>query len=124
MRGEGPVRVLDRIGGYGCGGVTVAAAYHRARDITPHGPARVTLRQDGVHFPPPGELFSGLRLVPPVQPHAGDGLFATLRVLTAQRGMRLHGWTVFLHNTTLGLAHPDVTQRNCFGDRAAPADLC
>ena len=38
--------------------------------------------------------------------------------------MRLHGWTVFLHNTTLGLAHPDVTQQNCFGDRAAPADLC
>ena len=50
MRAEGPVRVLDRIGGYGCDGVTVAAAYHRARDVTPHGPARVTLRQDGVHF--------------------------------------------------------------------------
>jgi hypothetical protein len=123
MRGERPVRVLDRIGGFGCDGLTVAAAYHRARDVTPHGPARVTLRQDGMHFPP-GELFSGLRLVPPVQPHAGDGLFATVRALTAQRGMRMHGWTVFLHNTTLGLAHPDVTQRNCFGDRAAPADLC
>lgn len=124
MRAEGAVPVLDRILGYGCGGVTVAAAYHRARDVTPHGPARVTLRRDGVHFPPPGELFRGLRLVPPLQPDTGDGLFATLRELTGQRGMRLHGWTVFLHNTTLGLAHPDVTQQNCFGDRAAPADLC
>jgi hypothetical protein len=124
MRVEGPVAALDRIGGYGCDGVTVAAAYHRARDVTPHGPGRVTLRRDGVHFPPPGELFRGLRLVPPLQPDAGDGLFATVRELTAQRGMRLHGWTVFLHNTTLGLAHPDVTQQNCFGDRAAPADLC
>ena len=124
MRGEGPERVLDRIGGYGCDGVTVAAAYHRARDVTPHGPARVTLRGDGVHFPPAGELFRGLRLVPPLQPDAGDGLFAGLRQLTGQRGLRLHGWTVFLHNTTLGLAHPDVTQQNCFGDRAAPADLC
>jgi hypothetical protein len=84
----------------------------------------VTLRRDGVHFAPPSELFRGLRLVPPLQPDAGDGLFATLRELTAQRGMRLHGWTLFLHNTTLGLAHPDVTQQNCFGDRAAPADLC
>jgi hypothetical protein len=124
MRGEGPVQVLDRILGYGCDGVTVAAAYHRARDVTPHGRSRVTLRQDGVHFPPPRELFGGLRLVPPLQPDAGDGLFAELRELTGQRGARLHGWTVFLHNTTLGLAHPDVTQRNCFGDRAAPADLC
>jgi hypothetical protein len=124
MRGEGPVPVLDRILGYGCDGVTVAAAYHRARDVTPHGPARVTLRRDGVHFPPPAHLFGGLRLVPPQQLDAGDGLFATLRDLTRQRGARLHGWTVFLHNTTLGLAHPDVTQQNCFGDRAAPADLC
>jgi hypothetical protein len=124
MRGEGPEPVIDRILGYGCDGVTVAAAYHRARDVTPHGPARVTLRQDGIHFPPPQELFRGLRLVPPLQPDAGDGLFATLRELTLQRGARLHGWTVFLHNTTLGLAHPVVTQQNCFGDRAAPADLC
>lgn len=124
MRAEGPAPVLDRILGSGCDGVTVAAAYHRARDVTPHGPARVTLRRDGVHFPPPTELFRGLRLVPPLQPGAGDGLFATLRELTGQRGARLHGWTVFLHNTTLGLAHPDVTQQNCFGDRAAPADLC
>jgi len=124
MRAEGPGPVLDRVLGYGCDGVTVAAAYHRARDVTPHGPARVTLRRDGVHFPPPPELFRGLRLAPPLQPGAGDGLLATVRELTGQRGARLHGWTVFLHNTTLGLAHPEVTQQNCFGDRAAPADLC
>jgi hypothetical protein len=124
LRAEGTAPVLDRVLGYGCDGVTVAAAYHRARDVTPHGPARVTLRRDGVHFPLPGELFRGLRLVPPLQPDAADGLFARLREWTGQRGAHLHGWTVFLHNTTLGLAHPDVTQENCFGDRAAPADLC
>jgi hypothetical protein len=124
LRAEGTAPVLDRVLSYGCDGVTVAAAYHRARDVTPHGPARVTLRRDGVHFPLPAELFRGLRLVPPLQPDAADGLFARLRERTGQRGVRLHGWTVFLHNTTLGLAHPDVTQENCFGDRAAPADLC
>jgi hypothetical protein len=37
MRAEGTVAVLDRVFGYGCDGVTVAAAYHRARDVTPHG---------------------------------------------------------------------------------------
>jgi len=124
LRAEGTAAVLDRVLGYGCDGLTVAAAYHRARDVTPHGPSRVILRRDGVHFSPPGELFRGLRLVPPLQDGAEDGMFAELRRLTARRGVRLHGWTVFLHNTTLGLAHPDVTQENCFGDRAAPADLC
>jgi len=124
LRGEGIGPVADRALGYGCDGLTVAAAYHRARDVTPHGRSRVTMRRDGVHFPLPAGLWDGLRLVPPSQDDAGDGMLAGLRQVTRQRGTRLHGWTVFLHNTTLGLAHPDVTQENCFGDRAAPADLC
>ncbi|KUN54734.1 hypothetical protein AQJ46_49855 [Streptomyces canus] len=125
LRAEGVDAVLDRVlGTYGCDTLTVAAAYHRARDVTPHGPARVTLRQDGTHVPPPADLFGGVRLTPPVQPGAEREPLRELRLRTAQRGAALHGWTVFLHNTTLGLAHPDVTQENCFGDRAAPADLC
>ncbi|MFJ9896788.1 hypothetical protein ACIQPR_26005 [Streptomyces sp. NPDC091280] len=125
LRAEGVGPVLDRVlGTYGCDTVTVAAAYHRARDVTPHGPARVTLRQDGVHFTPPADLFDGARLIPPVQPGAAREPLRELRRATEERGAALHGWTVFLHNTTLGLAHPDVTQENCFGDRAAPADLC
>ncbi|MFJ9560434.1 hypothetical protein ACIRQQ_10380 [Streptomyces fuscichromogenes] len=124
LRAEGTDAVLDRILGYGCDTLTVAAAYHRARDVTPHGPARVTLRRDGVHFVPPADLFDGLRLTPAVQQGAETEPLREARRLTAERGAALHGWTVFLHNTTLGLAHPDVTQQNCFGDRAAPADLC
>nr|BFE86954.1 hypothetical protein GCM10020093_095550 [Planobispora longispora] len=67
VRGEGLQPVLDRVAGYGVAGVTVAAAYHRTRDVTPHGSSRVTIRRDGVHFLPPEDLFGGLRLVPPVQ---------------------------------------------------------
>ncbi|MFI7503014.1 hypothetical protein ACIBVL_31970 [Streptomyces sp. NPDC049687] len=125
LRAEGVGTVLDRVlGTYGCDTLTVAAAYHRARDVTPHGPARVTLRRDGTHFVPPADLFGGLRLTPPVQAGAEEEPLREVRRRTAERGAALHGWTVFLHNTTLGLAHPDVTQENCFGDRAAPADLC
>jgi len=124
VRGEGLAAVLDRITGYGVTGVTVAAAYHRARDVTPHGRPRVTLRNDGAHFAPPADLFGGLRLVPPVQAGAEDEPLAALREATAERGLALHGWTVFLQNATLGLADPDVTVRDCFGDRGSPADLC
>jgi hypothetical protein len=124
VRGEGLEAVLDRVIGYGVAGVTVAAAYHRARDVTPHGRPRVTIRRDGAHFAPPEDLFGDLRLVPPVQDGAEEEPLAALRVATAERGLALHGWTVFLQNTTLGLAHPDVTVRNCFGDRGSPTDLC
>ncbi|PZG28421.1 hypothetical protein C1I98_32860 [Spongiactinospora gelatinilytica] len=124
IRGEGMDKVLDRLTAYGAGGITVAAAYHRARDVTPHGQTRVTLRYDGTHFHPPEELFTELRLAPPIQDGAAEEPLAALREATAVRGLKLYGWTVFLHNTTLGLANPDVTVRNCFGDRGSPADLC
>ncbi|WP_433373985.1 hypothetical protein [Streptosporangium sp. CA-115845] len=124
VRGEGMEAVLDRITGYGLTGMTVAAAYRRTRDVTPHGPSRVTLRGDGAHFMPPADLFGELRLVPPVQKGAEEEPLAALRLATAERGLALHGWTVFLQNTTLGLANPEVTVRNCFGDRSSPADLC
>ncbi|WP_327044106.1 hypothetical protein OG320_20305 [Microbispora sp. NBC_01189] len=124
LRAEGVRGLLDRASTYGVRGVAVAAAYHRARDVTPHGATRLTLRGDGVHFPPPEDLFGGLRLAPPVQPGAEDRPVGELRAACAERGMRLHGWTVFLRNAAIGLACPDVTVENCFGDRGAPADLC
>ncbi|MEU1384535.1 MULTISPECIES: hypothetical protein [unclassified Nonomuraea] len=121
LHGEGVERVLDRISAYGVGGVTVGAVHHAARDVTPHGLSRLTVRHDGAHFTPPAELFDGLRLAPvPGHVHALDGL----REACAGRGLKLHGWTVFLRNATLGNEHPDVTVRDCFGDRGSLIDLC
>lgn len=75
LRGEGVERVLDRISGYGATGVTVGAVHHAARDITPHGLSRLTVRGDAAHLAPPADLFSGLRLRPPAgQQDAFDGL--------------------------------------------------
>ena len=121
LRGEGVERVLDRISAYGVAGVTVGAVHHASRDVTPHGPAKLTVRHDGAHFTPPPDLFAGLRLRPTAgHADALDGL----RQACTQRGLALHGWTVFLRNATIGAAHPDVTVRDCFGDRGSPADLC
>ncbi|MFI6477119.1 hypothetical protein ACIBH1_04255 [Nonomuraea sp. NPDC050663] len=121
LHGEGAERVLDRVRGYGAAGVTVAAVYHASRDVTPHGLSKLTTRHDGVHFPLPAELFAGQRLKPP----AGlTETFDGLRDACRTRGLKLHGWTVFLRNGTLGAEHPDVTVRNCFGDRGHPIDLC
>jgi hypothetical protein len=124
LRDEGVDKLLDRVSSYGLRGVTVGASSHQSRDVTPHGTSRLTLRQDGVHFPPPEDLFGGLRLVPPVQHGAEEQPIAELRRACTDRGLRLHGWAVFLHNYTLGRANLDVTVQNCFGDRGAPADLC
>lgn len=123
--GAGVHEVLEQVlGAYGVAGLTVAAVYHDARDVTPHGASRLTLRRDGAHFLPAPDLFAGVRLSPPVQDDAAREPLRTLRTATADRGAALHGWTVFCHNATLGTAYPECGTQSCFGDRAAPADLC
>ncbi|MFI6320228.1 hypothetical protein ACIBG8_22030 [Nonomuraea sp. NPDC050556] len=121
LRGEGVERVLDRVRGYGVAGITVGAVHHGSRDITPHGLSKLTVREDGAHFPLPSDLFADLRLRPPAGfADSFDGLLDACRA----RGLKLHGWTVFLRNGTIGAEHPDVTVRDCFGDRGAITDLC
>lgn len=123
FRAAGIESLLDEVAGLGVGGVTVAAAYHQARDLTPRGLARVTTRRDGVYFVPSPLFAAESTLTPPVQDGAEAAPLAAIRDVTAARGMAMHAWIVVLHNTTLGEAHPQAVSQTCFGDRLA-ADLC
>lgn len=117
---EGVDEVLARVRERGVEAVTVAVAYHQARDLMPRArTARVVHRRDGVFLPLPPELWDDVRLRPPGQPAAEQAAVARLR----ERTGAVLAWTVFLHNTTLGAAHPDVCAETCFGDRLI-ADLC
>ncbi|WP_327589401.1 hypothetical protein OHA25_22175 [Nonomuraea sp. NBC_00507] len=118
---EGVERVLARVRERGVAAVTVAVAYHQARDVVPRGKSgRVVHRRDGVFLPLPPEVWQGVRLRPPGQPLAEQEAVTKLR---ERAGGDVLAWTVFLHNTTLGSAFPEVCAETCFGDRLL-ADLC
>lgn len=120
LAAEGVAEVYDRIRGLGVDAVTLAVAYHQARDVTPHRPTgRLVHRADGVFLPLPRSLWADVRLRPPTQPE--DEMAATARFFAA--GVPALAWTVFLHNTTLGTRYPDACAVNCFGDPLR-ADLC
>lgn len=120
---EGTAAILDRVTALGIRRIVLAVTYHRARDVTPRSPGRVTIRHDGAYFPPPADLFGAGSLPVPVVTRelsvAGDLVRAA-----HDRGLAVDGWTVFCHNTTIGTVRQDVTQRNCFGGYGAPGDLC
>ena len=119
---EGVEEVLARVRDRRVDAVTLAVAYHQARDVMPHRTAgRLVYRADGVFLPLPAELWQDIRLRPPQQP--GDEVAAAARLFEMAPAGGAQAWTVFLHNTTLGMAHPDVCATNCFGD-VLYADLC
>jgi hypothetical protein len=119
--------VLDNVAGRaGVGGITMAAAYHQGRDIFPHNPARRVhfLEGDCVFFQPDLSRYRGLTLKPRVSALAKESnVLADVCRLASARSMRARAWTVFLHNYSLGEAHPDCACHNAFGD-AHLTDLC
>jgi hypothetical protein len=93
--------------------VTMAGSYHAGKFLRPHGKA------GKVYFPDDGTVYfnadpSRYGAIKPV----ANGLLAegdVLRELTTS-GMQVNVWLVLLHNTRLGMAHPDAVVRNAFGD--------
>lgn len=120
---DGIDRVLEWSGRLGMDTLTIALAYHQARDVVPHAgnKPRIRYRRDGVFFMPDRAIWSGSRLVPSVQ--SADEIAAVDALLASEPRPNLESWTVFLHNTGLGEAHPDVTTKTCFGDRIL-SNLC
>ncbi|MEZ0064354.1 hypothetical protein ABIA32_000332 [Streptacidiphilus sp. MAP12-20] len=110
----------------GVGGVTLASVYHEARDVFPHNPRRVLryLEPGAAYFQPDTAVWAGSRLRPAPSTAIGDtDPFALASAEAQARGMKLHAWTVFLHNDRLGFLHPDCAPENAFGDRHL-TELC
>ncbi len=117
---EGLEAVLDSLQGRaGLEGVSLACAYHHARDVFPHNPVRKVRYLEGgtVFFRPDSERYRGLRIRPQVSQLAQQvDMLAALVEAASRRGMAVRAWTVFLHNTRLGSQHPDCAIQNAFGD--------
>ncbi len=110
----------------GVDGLTMAVAYHDARDLFPHNPVHKVRYLEGgaVFFSPDEARYEGLQLQPRVAELAqtGDPL-GDLCVAANDRGMSVNAWAVFLHNDWLGFTHPECATQNAFGDRYL-TDLC
>jgi hypothetical protein len=113
--------LVDRAG---VGGVTLASVYHEARDVFPHNPRRVLryLEPGAAYFRPDPAAWAGRRLRPVVSSAldaSGEDTdpFVLAATEAQARGIKLHAWTVFLHNDRLGFQHPDCAPENAFGDR-------
>jgi hypothetical protein len=110
----------------GVDGVTMAVAYHDARDVFPHNPVHKVRYLEGgaVFFQLDVSRYEGLQLRPRVAELAqtSDPLGA-LCAAAGERGMDANAWAVFLHSDRLGFAHPGCATQNAFGDRYL-TDLC
>jgi hypothetical protein len=116
---NGDPEAADRIAALGVRQVTLAAAYHSTRALTPRHPRHriVTAEHAAVLYPADGR-WKGRALRPYA---AGDwapgDAYGEAAAALAAAGLEVHTWVVLAHNSRLGADHPGTSVVNAYGDR-------
>jgi hypothetical protein len=105
---------LDEVQALGLNTVTLAGAYHAGKFLRPHGwQGKVYFPEDGtVYFKPAMAQYGVLK----PQENSGVARRDVFRALT-DVGIPVNAWMVLLHNSRLGMLHPELCTENAFGDR-------
>lgn len=109
-----------RVADLGVQQVTLAAAYHSTRALTPRHPSRriVTAEHAAVLYPPDEGRWAGRGLRPYTQSWVGsDDAYAEAAEALAGAGLDVHSWVVLAHSSRLGAEHPETSVVNAYGDR-------
>jgi hypothetical protein len=115
---DGDPEAPARIAGLGVEQVTLAAAYHSTRALTPRHPRhRIVTAEYAAVLYPPGDRWAGrgLRPYPAGRWATGDAHGRAAAALSAA-GLEVHTWVVLAHNSRLGAEHPDTSVVNAYGD--------
>ncbi|MCX7299679.1 MAG: hypothetical protein NTX73_04745 [Rhodobacterales bacterium] len=112
--------VVATLAGVGVGMVSLATSYHAGRFLQPGNPKRrVYFPEDGtVYYKVDPVRWAGAEIVPleaRIVAEEGDQL-AALVDLRDRGGPGVSCWTVCLHNTRLGMLHPEHVVRTAHGD--------
>jgi hypothetical protein len=107
----------DRIAGLGADRVTLAAAYHTVRALTPRHPEHkvVTAAHSAVYYRPDPQRWTGSALAPAEAPWSYRSFPSAAAALGAA-GLKVYAWTVLTHNQRLGTLNPQYAVTNAYGD--------
>ncbi|MEV1083124.1 hypothetical protein AB0I98_33730 [Streptomyces sp. NPDC050211] len=116
---NGDPEAPGRIAALGVRQVTLAAAYHSTRALTPRHPRhRIVTAEHAAVLYPMDERWDGRELRPYA---AGDwapgDAYGEAAAAIADAGLDVHTWVVLAHNSRMGAEHPDTSVVNAYGDR-------
>ncbi|WP_353941811.1 hypothetical protein ABII15_09325 [Streptomyces sp. HUAS MG91] len=109
-----------RIADLGVRQVTLAAAYHSTRALTPRHPRHrvVTADHASVLYPPDEQHWAAHELRPyPAGDWAPGDAWGEAAAALTDAGLDVHTWVVLAHNSRMGDEHPDTSVVNAYGDR-------
>jgi hypothetical protein len=107
---DGDPAAAGRIAALGVTEVSLAAAYHAVRAVTPFHPGhRIVTRDAAVYHRRDPARWAAVHLVPadPIPAEAGSaGSFERAANALRAAGLKVNAWIVVTHNGRLAAAHP------------------
>ncbi len=111
---------LEDMKAHGLNGISLITSYHAGRFLQVRSNKRkVYFPEDGVlYIPSDIRKYEGLLIQPKISKFMREnpGFWDEVLKTAGALGMTVSGWTVCLHNTRIGMAHPEVCVHNAFGD--------
>jgi hypothetical protein len=117
---NGDPEAAGRTAALGVRQVTLAAAYHSTRALTPRHPRHriVTASHAAVHYPVDEARWAGRALRPyPAGDWAPGDAYGEAAAALGEAGLDVHTWVVLAHNSRMGDDHPATSVVNAHGDR-------
>jgi hypothetical protein len=116
---EGVDELLSYLRDLGIGRVLVTSQYHAGFFMHPHNPKRKThLLEDGVtYYHPDPAIHANTVIKPKIAKMCRDrDWYAHICDRAAVHDIQVSAWHVCMHNTRIGLLHPEATIQNVYGD--------
>lgn len=114
-----------RIADLGMDTVTLQAAYHSVRAMTPRHPGHRVVHAEhaAAYFRLRPSRWGRLRPPAPAWGQHAEDRFGVAAEALANAGLRVEAWLVLTHSSVLGRAAPELTVHNAFGE-PYPYALC
>ena len=117
---DGVENVLNNIKDLGLGAISLASSYHSGFFIHSHNTKhKMYFAEDGVvYFHPDMKFFDETTIKPQTAKISEtNDWFDLVSENISKYDLELWAWTVFNHNTRLGMLHPEAVITNVFGDK-------
>jgi len=116
---EGVEKLMDYVGDLGINRLGLTSHYHAGFFLYGTNSKRhVHMLEDGVTYFRPTDSFYADSPIKPVASKFCDetDLFGDICAQAQKVGIKVTAWNVCLHNTRIGLLHPECTIHNVYGD--------
>lgn len=118
-------KVVSDLKSYGFSGINLALNYHSSRDLLLRQGPELAYLSDGFHYyKVDNKAYAASALKPDLKDQLpSNQILESVLKAAHENSFEVNAWAVYMHNSALGMAHPDSVVTNALGNKFY-SELC